>query len=117
MNNTTSLGNESPQIPILVLLCLIFVMGLLGNLSVCIVIINNNCMRTATNYYLFSLAVSDIVIIICSLLPWILNIFVGSVLAGDVCVIKEVMAKLGYFASLLTITTLSAESFGITKTP
>ena len=38
----------------------IYVTGVIGNISVCIVIVTNKYMHTATNYYLFSLAVSDV---------------------------------------------------------
>lgn len=40
---------------ILILMC-----GIIGNISTCFVVIFNNCMHTTTNYYLFSLAVSDV---------------------------------------------------------
>lgn len=39
---------------------LIFICGIIGNISTCFVVIFNNCMHTTTNYYLFSLAVSDV---------------------------------------------------------
>ncbi|KAG5679784.1 hypothetical protein PVAND_009322 [Polypedilum vanderplanki] len=39
----------------------IFVTGFIGNLIVCVVIVKNASMHTATNYYLFSLAVSDLI--------------------------------------------------------
>ena len=39
---------------------LIFLSGSLGNICTCIVIVRNHCMQTTTNYYLFSLAVSDL---------------------------------------------------------
>lgn len=38
----------------------IFGTGVIGNLIVCVVIVKNASMHTATNYYLFSLAVSDL---------------------------------------------------------
>lgn len=38
---------------------LIFATGISGNICTCIVIARNTYMHTATNYYLFSLAVSD----------------------------------------------------------
>ena len=43
---------------------LIFISGILGNTFTCIVIVRNRYMHTATNYYLFSLAVSDILILL-----------------------------------------------------
>ena len=42
----------------------IYVTGVIGNISVCIVIVTNKYMHTATNYYLFSLAVSDVLTLI-----------------------------------------------------
>ena len=41
-----------------------FLTGVLGNLAVCIVIIRNRSMHTATNYYLFSLAIADLLILL-----------------------------------------------------
>ena len=42
----------------------IFVTGVVGNLCTCAVIIRNKRMQTVTNYYLFSLAVSDILTLV-----------------------------------------------------
>lgn len=42
---------------------LIFLSGLIGNICTCVVIARNNCMQTTTNYYLFSLAVSDLLLL------------------------------------------------------
>lgn len=38
--------------------------GVFGNLSVCCVILRIPAMRSATNYYLFSLAVADLLILL-----------------------------------------------------
>lgn len=43
---------------------LIFITGISGNICTCIVIARNAYMHTATNYYLFSLAVSDMLTLI-----------------------------------------------------
>lgn len=43
---------------------LIFVAGVLGNLITCIVISRNKFMHTATNFYLFNLAVSDLILLL-----------------------------------------------------
>lgn len=40
-------------IPITVIYMIIFVTGVIGNISTCIVISKNRLMHTATNYYLF----------------------------------------------------------------
>uniref|UniRef100_A0A182YH30 G-protein coupled receptors family 1 profile domain-containing protein n=1 Tax=Anopheles stephensi TaxID=30069 RepID=A0A182YH30_ANOST len=51
-------------IPISVIYSTIFVIGVLGNVITCIVISRNRSMHTATNYYLFSLAISDLLLLI-----------------------------------------------------
>ncbi|KAK3925497.1 Pyrokinin-1 receptor [Frankliniella fusca] len=50
-------------LPLSVLYVIIFVFGVLGNISTCIVIGRNRQMRTATNFYLFSLACSDLLLL------------------------------------------------------
>jgi len=42
----------------------IFFTGLIGNVCTCVVITKNAYMHTATNYYLFSLAISDVMTLI-----------------------------------------------------
>lgn len=51
-------------IPITIIYVTIFVSGVAGNVAVCVVIARNKSMRTATNYYLFSLAVSDLTLLL-----------------------------------------------------
>ena len=42
----------------------IFITGVVGNICTCIVICKNRYMHTATNYYLISLAISDVLTLI-----------------------------------------------------
>lgn len=51
-------------LPISICYFLILVTGILGNLITCVVIAKNKTMHTATNYYLFNLAVSDFFVLI-----------------------------------------------------
>lgn len=51
-------------VPITVVYVVIFVSGVVGNVAVCAVIIRNPAMHTATNCYLFSLAVSDLTVLL-----------------------------------------------------
>lgn len=51
-------------VPFTIFNALIFVTGIVGNISVCVVIVRHSSMHTATNYYLFSLAVSDLTLLI-----------------------------------------------------
>lgn len=51
-------------IPLTVAYLMIFVTGIFGNVTTCTVIIRNPLMQTATNYYLFSLAISDLILLV-----------------------------------------------------
>ncbi|XP_022244946.1 pyrokinin-1 receptor-like isoform X3 [Limulus polyphemus] len=51
-------------IPITVVYVLIFVSGIIGNIVVCLAITRNSHFQTPTNYYLLSLAISDLLILI-----------------------------------------------------
>lgn len=51
-------------LPISICYFIIFVTGILGNVITCVVIAKNKTMHTATNYYLFNLAVSDFLVLI-----------------------------------------------------
>lgn len=59
---------KRPPMPLLATLTvcytLIFIAGVLGNLITCIVISRNKFMHTATNFYLFNLAVSDLILLL-----------------------------------------------------
>lgn len=49
----------------------IFLTGVLGNLCTCVVITRNRCLHTATNYYLFSLAISDVLTLLLGEYPFV----------------------------------------------
>jgi 7 transmembrane receptor (rhodopsin family) len=51
-------------VPISICYLAIFITGILGNVITCVVIAKNKTMHTATNYYLFNLAVSDFLVLI-----------------------------------------------------
>lgn len=64
-NNKFDVANsEFILILLTVIYVIIFITGVLGNVVTCIVIARNKGMHTAVNYYLFSLAVSDLLLLI-----------------------------------------------------
>lgn len=65
-NNVIRFEPEPLAVLILVTMCysLIFVAGILGNVITCAVIYRNKSMHTATNYYLFNLAISDLILLL-----------------------------------------------------
>lgn len=76
-NSTSAVANSSlteddlypPELllPISVVYVVIFFTGVVGNVSTCIVIARNKSMHTATNFYLFSLAISDLLLLVSGL--------------------------------------------------
>lgn len=65
-NNVIRFEPEPLAVLILVTMCysFIFVAGILGNVITCAVIYRNKSMHTATNYYLFNLAISDLILLL-----------------------------------------------------
>lgn len=70
--DATAVTNRQPShrdpltivIPVTICYAIIFVAGILGNVITCAVISRNKSMHTATNYYLFNLAVSDLLLLL-----------------------------------------------------
>ncbi|WAR06974.1 PK1R-like protein [Mya arenaria] len=62
------LGTRRKELPVTLFLLsvygLMFISGVLGNVCTCVVILRNANLRTSTNYYLLSLAISDVLILI-----------------------------------------------------
>ncbi|GFR31215.1 uncharacterized protein TNCT_88721 [Trichonephila clavata] len=52
-------------LPLTTVYAVIFATGLIGNTCTCVVIASNPYMQTATNCYLFNLAVADMLTLIC----------------------------------------------------
>lgn len=103
----------SKIIPITIVYCILFITGVVGNICTCIVIARNRYMHTATNYYLFNLAISDLLVLVLNLpqetytfwsaYPWIF---------GEVfCFIRSMAAETCTCASILTITAFTIERY------
>lgn len=91
-------------IPITLIYGIIFITGCIGNISTCIVIARNKSMYSATNYYLFSLAVSDF-ILLCSGVPmelyhiWYKNEFI---FGEAFCILRNMINEMSANATVLT---------------
>ncbi|KAH8383311.1 hypothetical protein KR009_007975 [Drosophila setifemur] len=92
---------------------LIFIAGVLGNLITCIVISRNNFMHTATNFYLFNLAISDM-ILLCSGMPQDLyNLWHPDnyPFSEGICILESVLSETAANATVLTITAFTVERY------
>ncbi|VDI42447.1 pyrokinin-1 receptor-like [Mytilus galloprovincialis] len=100
-------------IPITIIYTIIFLTGLLGNVFTCIVIARNKFMHTATNYYLFNLAVADL-LLLCAGLPselyTIWNLYPW-VFGETVCILRALFGELSTYTSILTISAFTVERY------
>lgn len=109
------LGPQQTELfmPICVTYLLIFAVGTVGNGLTCTVILRHRAMRTPTNYYLFSLAVSDLLVLLVGLplelyemrrnYPFLLG-------TGG-CYFRTLLFETVCLASVLNVTALSVERY------
>ncbi|XP_070188778.1 neuromedin-U receptor 1-like [Littorina saxatilis] len=92
---------------------LIFLSGSVGNICTCIVIVRNHCMQTTTNYYLFSLAVSDLLLLFFGLPPELFSIWMAYPwrFGEAFCYLRPTILELTSYASVLTITAFTVERY------
>lgn len=111
------LGPRRHDLPVVIILlavyCLIFISGTVGNICTCVVIVKNSYMQTTTNYYLFSLAISDMLTLIFGLpqeayavlesYPWRFG--------EAFCLFKSCLFEMTAYVSVLTITAFTIERY------
>lgn len=100
-------------IPISLIYLLIFVTGVIGNISTCIVIARNRSMHTATNYYLFSLAISDLCLLLSGAPQEVYQMWwkYPYIFGEAFCVGRGLMAETSANATVLTITSFTVERY------
>jgi neuromedin U receptor 2 len=101
------------SLPVSAVYALIFTVGVVGNLLVCLVILRHQTMRTPTNYYLFSLAVSDLLVLLLGMPLEVYEMWHNyPFLFGSVgCYFKTALFETVCFASILSVTTVSVERY------
>lgn len=101
------------SLPVSVAYALIFVVGVMGNLLVCLVIVRHQTLKTPTNYYLFSLAVSDLLVLLLGMPLEVYEMWHNyPFLFGPVgCYFKTALFETVCFASILSVTTVSIERY------
>ncbi|NXV75758.1 NMUR2 protein, partial [Atlantisia rogersi] len=100
-------------LPMALVYTLIFVVGVVGNFLVCLVILKHRNMKTPTNYYLFSLAVSDLLVLLFGMPLEVYEMWSNyPFLFGPVgCYFKTALFETVCFASILSVTTVSVERY------
>lgn len=91
---------------------IVIIVGLTGNLMVIIVVLKHRSMRTTTNYYIFSLAVSDLFITAFAM-PWkIVTLMADADKVRTnpvICGIVEILMPFLVFTSVWTLVAISLD--------
>ncbi|XP_078506870.1 neuromedin-U receptor 2 [Lissotriton helveticus] len=100
-------------LPITSVYAMIFLVGVSGNLLVCLVILRHRNMKTPTNYYLFSLAVSDLLVLLFGMPLEVYEMWSNyPFLFGAVgCYFRTGLFETVCCASILSVTTVSIERY------
>lgn len=100
-------------LPICVSYLVIFCVGSLGNVLTCTVIMRHRSMRTPTNFYLLSLAVSDLLVLLLGLPLELYELWSNYpfLLGTGGCYFKTCLFETVCFASVLNVTAVSAERY------
>ncbi|XP_058826216.1 pyrokinin-1 receptor isoform X2 [Topomyia yanbarensis] len=100
-------------VPVTIIYVLIFITGVIGNISTCIVISKNKSMHTATNYYLYSLAISDFLLLFSGVPQEIYFIWSKyPYIFGELfCIVRGIAAETSANATVLTITAFTIERY------
>uniref|UniRef100_A0A3B4Z4D2 Neuromedin-U receptor 1-like n=1 Tax=Stegastes partitus TaxID=144197 RepID=A0A3B4Z4D2_9TELE len=100
-------------LPVCITYLAIFLVGVLGNLLTCAVILRYRVMQTPTNYYLLSLAVSDLLVLLLGMPLELYEMWQNyPFLFGEGgCYFKTFLFETVCFASILNVTALSVERY------
>lgn len=100
-------------LPVCVTYLTIFMVGVLGNSLTCAVILHYRVMQTPTNYYLLSLAVSDLLVLLMGMPLELYEMWQNYpfLLGEGGCHFKIFLFETVCFASILNVTALSVERY------
>ncbi|XP_049443816.1 neuromedin-U receptor 1 [Epinephelus fuscoguttatus] len=100
-------------LPICLIYLVIFLVGVVGNVLTCTVIARNKVMWTPTNYYLFSLAVSDLLVLLLGMPLELYELWQNYpfLLGKGGCYFKTFLFETVCLASILNVTALSVERY------
>lgn len=105
---------HSPDfLPVCVTYLAIFLVGVLGNALTCAVILRYRVMQTPTNFYLLSLAVSDLLVLLLGMPLELYEMWQNYpyLLRESGCYFRTFLFETVCFASVLNVTALSVERY------
>ncbi|UYV79485.1 NMUR1 [Cordylochernes scorpioides] len=106
-------GPLATVIPMTAVYALLLATGVTGNIATCFVIARNRHMRTATNFYLFSLAISDLLLLMLGLPQELYELWVRYPypFGAAMCIFRGLVSESSTNASILTIAAFTVERY------
>ncbi|XP_005802225.1 neuropeptide FF receptor 1-like [Xiphophorus maculatus] len=90
----------------------IFLLCMVGNVLVCLIVMENRCMRTVTNLFILNLAVSDLLVgIFCIPTTLVDNLITGWPFSNTVCKMSGFVQGVSVSASVFTLVAIAIERF------
>ncbi|XP_076829003.1 cholecystokinin receptor type A [Brachyhypopomus gauderio] len=102
----------------IVLYCLIFLLSVLGNSLIIAVLVRNRRMRTVTNLFLLSLAVSDLMLcVVCMPFTLIPNLMENFVFGSGICKVATYFMGISVSVSTFNLVAISLERYSAICNP
>uniref|UniRef100_A0A3P9MPZ1 Neuropeptide FF receptor 1 n=1 Tax=Oryzias latipes TaxID=8090 RepID=A0A3P9MPZ1_ORYLA len=90
----------------------IFLLCMVGNILVCLIVLENRCMRTVTNLFILNLAISDLLVgIFCIPTTLVDNLITGWPFSNTVCKMSGFVQGVSVSASVFTLVAIAVERF------
>ncbi|XP_068461520.1 neuropeptide FF receptor 1 like 2 [Clinocottus analis] len=90
----------------------IFLLCMVGNILVCLIVLENRRMRTVTNLFILNLAISDLLVgIFCIPTTLVDNLITGWPFSNIVCKMSGFVQGMSVSASVFTLVAISVERF------
>uniref|UniRef100_A0A3P9LIV2 Neuropeptide FF receptor 1 n=1 Tax=Oryzias latipes TaxID=8090 RepID=A0A3P9LIV2_ORYLA len=88
----------------------IFLLCMVGNILVCLIVLENRCMRTVTNLFILNLAISDLLVgIFCIPTTLVDNLITGWPFSNTVCKMSGFVQGVSVSASVFTLVAIAVE--------
>ncbi|CAL1616449.1 unnamed protein product [Knipowitschia caucasica] len=90
----------------------IFVLCMMGNILVCLIVLENRRMRTVTNLFILNLAIADLLVgIFCVPITLVDNLITGWPFSKSVCKMSGFVQGVSVSASVFTLVAIAVERF------
>ncbi|XP_053257506.1 neuropeptide FF receptor 1-like isoform X2 [Podarcis raffonei] len=115
-NNSTFLPyyQHSPAVAAILIMAylIVFLSCMAGNVLVCMVVVNNERMRTVTNFFILNLAISDLLVGIFCVPPTLMdNLITGWRFNQVICTMSSLVQGMSVSASVFTLVAIAMDRF------